>query len=197
MAHEFSEVSFGLQELLLMRFSMGSAAYTGTVINMDTDQMLSLEPQADNDQLRDSGAVTRALSVVTVIDGVLGAGAWDTEAVAVLTGSSSSSSGAQPNRVATMKHFAGGAGLPYWGLIGVAPTDDGGVVAVGLKICKANSQPALEWDGKENKFHVGEMEFVAIADSTGLIWVHKRYETAADWASARPTNAATFLAFFA
>lgn len=196
MAHEFAEVSFGLNELLVMRHLI-SGSYTGTVVNMDTDQMLSIEPQADNDTLRDSGAITRALSVTTSANFTLGMGAMDTEAIAVMTGSASTSSGTTPNRVATMKHLAGGSGLPYFGLIGVAPTDDGGVVVVGLKACKLNAIPAMEWDGKENKFHVAETEGVAIADTNNLFMVVKRYETAADWTAAKPANGAQFLAFFA
>ncbi len=199
MAHEFGEVPFGLQELLFMRYSIGSGAYTGTVVNMDSDQLFSVEPQSDNDEMRDSGAITRALSVFTKMNWTIGMGGWDVDALAIVTGSSSSSSGSTPNRVRTTKHFAGGAGLPYFGMIAAAPTDDGGVFVLGLKICKANAKPAAEWDGKENKFHVSEVEGVAIADAanSNIIFVDKQYETAADWTAAKPTNAATFLAFFA
>lgn len=195
MAHEFAEVSFSLKEILLMRYNINTGAYTGTVVSLDSDQMLSIETEADTDDLYDSGVATRGLTVVKRATFTLGAGGYDVSALSIITGSSSSTSGTTPNQIATMAHALGGAGLPYFGMIGVAPTDDGGVFTVGLKICKLNAVPGVEWDGKESKFSTSEVEGRVFGDSTTLkyFWT-RRFELASNWDSLRPTNAATFLA---
>ena len=193
MAHEFAEVSFSLKEILLMRYNINTGAYTGTVVSMDSDQMLTIETEADTDDLYDSGVATRGLTVVKRANFTLGAGGYDVTALSVLTGAASSTSGTTPNQIATMKHSLGGAGLPYFGLIGTAPTDDGGIFMVGLKICKLNAVPGVEWDGKESKFSVSEVEGRAFGDSSLNYFWTRRFETAANWDTLRPTTAATFL----
>jgi hypothetical protein len=194
MAHEFAEVSFSLKEILLMRYNINTGAYTGTVISMDSDQMLSIETEADTDDLYDSGVATRGLTVVKRATFTLGAGGYDVGALSVLTGASSSTSGTTPAQIATMTHTLGGSGLPYFGLIGAAPTDDGGIFTVGLKICKLNAVPGVEWDGKESKFSTSEVEGRVFGDSSSLkyFWT-RRFETASDWDLLRPTTAAQFL----
>lgn len=195
MAHEFAEVSFSLKEILLMRYNINAGTYSGTVVSMDSDQMLSIETEADTDDLYDSGVATRGLTVVKRATFTLGAGGYDVGALSIVTGSASSTSGTTPAQIATMAHTLGGSGLPYFGMIGAAPTDDGGILTVGLKICKLNAVPGVEWDGKESKFSTSEIEGRAFGDSTSLkyFWI-RRFETASDWNLLRPTTAATFLA---
>lgn len=194
MAHEFAEVVYSLKALLVCRWNMVSSAFEGGVATLDSDQMLSVEPQSDTDQLRDSGRISRALAVATHADLTLNNGGIDFSALAVLTGSSTATSSTTPNRRRRMKYTAGGPGLPYFGVIGEGFTDDGGLVIVGLKICKLNVFPKIELDGTENKFVISECEGIAIPDANGdLIWTQAQ-ETEGDYT--RPTDATTFGAFF-
>lgn len=199
MASEFAEVSFGLAEILVMRYVNASNTYTGALVNWETDQLYSCEPQADTDDQRDSGAVVDGITIMTMASISVGYGAWHAAAVVTAFGATASSSGTTPNQVAQHDFRAGGIGLPYIGLIAASLTQDGGVLVVGHPKLKFNSTPPMEWDGKENQFHVAEVEGRAFAVSalTGMFMRVKRFETLATWTAAKPTTAAQFAAFFA
>lgn len=194
MAHEFGEIILGLRGLLVCKFNINAGSFEGGVANLDSDQMLTVESEGDTDELRDSGKIARLLAVMTKANITITQGGIDFSALAVLTGASTETSGSTPNRRRRMKLKAGN-NLPYFGIIGEAYTDDGGVVPVGLKVCKLNKYPTITMDGTENKFQISEMEGTAICapDDDDLIYIETQ-ETLANWT--RPTDATEFGAFF-
>ena len=190
--NSFGEVSYTLTDLLVARFDFNAGTY-GNPVALSNGQMAEIEVEADNDQLRGYGQKTRLLSVNVGAKVMIGQGGIDIAALVIMAGVSTQTSGTTPNRVRTVDFSAGGAGLPYFGMIGVAATDDGGYAAVGLKAVKLNSFPKFTLDGKENKFNMSETEGYAVPVSSRLHRI-KFFETASDWTA--PTTGANFLAFF-
>ena len=123
--HSFGEVSYTLTDLLVARYDFTAGTY-GTPVALADGQMLKIEHEADNDQLRGYGQKTRLLTVTVGAKITLGQGGVDMAAMVIIAGVSTATSGTAPNRVRSVDFPAGGAGLPYWGVIGVAATDDGG-----------------------------------------------------------------------
>lgn len=177
------------------------ASYTsfgdyGTPVSLDVDQMLTFEPQADNDDLRDSGAIVDGLSVVTHATGTIGFGGITVDALNIMTGTSSSSSGTTPNRVLTRNWAAGSNGLPYFAAIGVTRASGNRRKVICIPKMILNTYPSFNMDGTENKFIINEVEFRAFADgSNSYVFIEKDYETASDYVA--PTTAVNFEAFFA
>jgi hypothetical protein len=190
--HSFGEVSYTLTDLLVARYDFTAGTY-GTPVALADGQMLKIEHEADNDQLRGYGQKTRLLTVTVGAKITLGQGGVDMAAMVIIAGVSTATSGTAPNRVRSVDFPAGGAGLPYWGVIGVAATDDGGYAVVGLQACKLNSQPVFTLDGNENKFNLSETEGYAVPVNSKLTRI-KFYETASTFTA--PTSGATFLAHF-
>lgn len=185
---------FSLVEILI-------ASYTafgdyGTPVSLDIDQMLSLEPQADTDDLRDSGAITDGLTVVTHATGTIGFGGITLSALNIMTGTSSASSGTTPNRVVTRNWDAGANGLPYFAAIGVARASGNQRKIIAIPKLLLDAYPTFTMDGTENKFIINEVAFRAFADgANSRVFIEKDYETASDYTT--PTTAETFEAFFA
>lgn len=193
MASEFAEVSFSLVEVVVAPYNSG--AYN-VPISMDKDQKVMIEFQADTDDLRDSGAVVDFLTVVTHATLTIGYGGIDHDALAILSGTSTSTSGTTPNQVRTHDWQAGADGLPYFGFIGVGRATNGARIAVGCPKAILDTFPSWELDGTQNKFIINETAGRAAADSalSNLIVRVRSYETASDYST--PDSAATFLAFF-
>ncbi|TXH08855.1 MAG: hypothetical protein E6R03_17515 [Hyphomicrobiaceae bacterium] len=190
--NSFSEVSYTLTDLLVARYDFNAGTY-GNPVALSNGQMAEIEVEADNDQLRGYGAKTRLLSVNVGAKVVIGQGGIDIAALVIMAGVSTQTSGTTPNRVRTVDFSAGGAGMPYFGMIGVAATDDGGYAVIGLQAVKLNSFPKFTLDGKENKFNVSETEGYAVPVG-GYLQRIKGLETRSDWTA--PTSGANFLAFF-
>jgi hypothetical protein len=167
------------------------------VASLAVGQTVEIEPEADNDQLRGYGVKTALLSVIVGAKTKIGMGGVDISVLAILAGVSNYTSGLTPNQKRRTRFGAGGGGLPYFGLIGVTATDDGGYMALGLQCNKLNTFPKYTLDGKENKFNLSETEAYAVPvniSSVAYLMTGRTFETPGDWTA--PTDAASFLAFF-
>lgn len=193
---EFAEISYTLTDCIVAAYNKTANTY-GVPAALANGQIVEIEAEADNDQLRGYGKKTALLSVAVGAKIKVGAGGVDSNVVAIWSGSTNATSGTTPNQVRTMKFPAGGAGLPYWGIIGTAATDDGGLKIIGLQCCKLDTHPKYTLDGKENKFNVSETDGYAIPidiSSVSYLMVVKDVETASAWVA--PLVGANFLNFF-
>ena len=194
MAHEFGEIGYSLSEVLVSAYNITADTYADAIGNLDSDQMVEIDPQADTDELRDSGKVTRLLAVTIKLAGKISHGGYDWDVLAAICGVSNATSGTTPNRVRTTTIPT--KKLGYFGLIGVMDTDDDGVIVVGVRSAKLLKRPKYTFDGTANKFVVNDdVGFTGIYVGNVLEEV-KTYETASDWTAAKPTDGATFKAFF-
>lgn len=170
----------------------------GTPISAAIGQTLEVDPEHDTDKLPGYGVTMRLLSVARGAKIKIGMGGVDVDFLAVTAGVSNYTSNLTPNQRRRTRFPAGGAGLPYFGAIGLTPTDDGGVAAIGLQGCKLDKYPKYTADGKTNKFNMSEIEGYAIPvaiSSVLYLMTVRTYETAALWTA--PASGADFLAFFA
>lgn len=193
---EFAEVSYTLTDCIVAAYNKTANTY-GVPAALASGQIVEIEAEADNDELRGYGKKTAKLSVITGAKIKFGAGGIDSNVMAIVGGITNSTSGTTPNQVRVQKWGAGGAGLPYWGLIGTAATDDGGLKIVGLQCCKLDTFPKFTLDGKENKFNVSETDGSAIPidiSSVSYLMVTRDVETASGWVA--PLVGANFLNFF-
>lgn len=193
---EFAELSYTLTDCIVAAYNKTANSYS-TPIALADGQMIEIEAEADTDQLRSYGKKKALLTVTIGAKIKVGAGGVDFDAFAVMTGMSNYTSGLTPNQKRTTRVSAGGAGLPYFGVIGVSATDDGGLAAVGLQCCKLNAFPKFMLDGNENKFNMSETEGyavpVAVSGNDELMQI-ETYELAANWTA--PNSGANFLTFF-
>jgi len=193
---EFAEIAYTLTDCIVAAYSKTLNSYS-TPIALADGQMIEIEPEADNDKLPSYGVTGALLSVLRGAKVKLGAGGVDFDAFAAMTGMSNYTSGLTPNQKRTTRVRAGGSGLPYFGVIGVAPTDDGGLEAVGLQCVKLDAFPKFTLDGKANKFNMSETDGyaipIAVASVLELIQIES-YEQASMWTA--PATGANFLAFF-
>lgn len=193
---QFAEVSYTLTDCIVAAYNKTANTYS-TVGSLASGQMVEIEPEADNDALRGYGAKTALLSVITGAKLMFGAGGVDRSVMEIVAGVTNSTSGTTPSQVAKTTYKAGGAGLPYFGLIGVAATDDGGLKVIGLQCCKLDTFPKFTLDGNENKFNLSETGGSAIPiaiSSDSVLMVGRDIETAADWVA--PANGTNFKFFF-
>lgn len=193
---EFGEVSYTLSDLLVAAYSISGDTFS-TPASMASGQTLEVESDADTDQLKGYGVTTRLLTVVRGSKLKFAAGGVDTSVMAIIGGVANYTSGLTPNQKRRTRQPAGGGGLPYFGTIGTAPTDDGGLMALGLYACKLDKTPKFTFDGKENKFNMWESEGYAIPfviSGAYYMWVTRFYETASDYTT--PADGTAFKAFF-
>jgi len=189
---EFGEIAYSLSAIRIATYNIATDTYGATVVSLDQDQILDFSPQADNDTMRDSGKITKALTVTTHGEIQIQAGGYDFSAWAVLFGASNATSGTTPNQVRTTTFPD--IVLGYFGAIGEAVTDDGGLLVIGLRCCKLNNRPKTVLDGQENKFIIqDDLQGMALYVGNVLDEM-KTYETPGDYTA--PTDAATFKAFF-
>lgn len=168
-----------------------------TPADLAIGQIVEVEPEADNDQLRSYGSIKRLLTVVIGAKLKIGMGGVDISAMAIMCGISNYTSGLTPNQMRRSLWGAGGSGLPYFGMIGTMASDDGGILAVGLQCCKLNTFPKFTLDGKANKFNVSETDAYAVPvaiSSVDYVMVTRAFETASGYVA--PTTGANFLTFF-
>lgn len=193
MAFEFGEVLYSLNEVLVVSYDIVADTY-GTPAGLEGDQEFEVDPQTDTDTLRDSGKMVRKLAITVGANIKIAAGGFDWNVLAILFDAATSTSGGTPNQVRTITYP--NKSLPYFGAMGVAETDDGGVAVVGLRCAKLQKRAKYMFDGKTNKFMInddlnGEALFVG-----DVLEEVKGYETKADWTAAKPTDGAGFKAFF-
>jgi hypothetical protein len=185
---------YTLTEIMIAAYTRDTDVY-GTPIALEADHQFTVEPQADTDQMRDSGQITRALTVVTSANVTIGAGGVDFDELVILEGAVKTTYVQGGGNVIAAQTAAGGAGLPYFGAIGRAATDAGEVAVVGIRCMKLNAPLKKQFDGTANKFMVNEAQGIALAISN-LVDVWKYYEDDDHWTTLRPDNAAKFKDFF-
>ncbi len=173
---------FTLNQVLIALHTRSTDTY-GTPYDLDADQIFEVDPQADTDTMRDSGQVTRKLAVFTHANISITAGGVDFLALNILTNGTAGQSYFKP--------VAGGAGLNYFGAIGVASSDEGKILVVGLRSCKLDTIPMIKFDGQTNKFNVSDMKGSALAIDQ-RVFIGQVYDNLAAWNSAKPTDGATF-----
>lgn len=193
---EFAELNYTLSGLMVAQYLIRSNTY-GPPSAISDGQMVEVEFEADNDKLPAWGAYGALLSVIKGAKLKFGAGGVDADVLHAIGGMTNVTSGAAGSRRRKSRLAAGGAGMNYFGMIGAGPTDDGGLIAIGLQACKLNTFPKWTFDGKTNKFNMSETEGYAIPRTVGssfIVPTIEFWEDAPDFVW--PTNAATFLAFF-
>lgn len=192
MTRPFGEVSYTLKKLIVASYNIVANTY-GTPAVVADGQMMVSEPEADTDKMRGYGVFTRGLAVPIGATVTFKAGGIDIEALKIVAGATVTTTGTAPNRIRKVTLPAGGAGLPYFGVIGVSATDDGGVAVIGLQAVKLDTVPRYEANGEENKFNVMETTGYAFPQG-GVLETIKFYETEADFDA--PDTGAEFLAWF-
>lgn len=192
MAREFAEISYTLVDLVVARYNKNTGAY-GTPERVEDGQMFVAEPESDNDKLRGYGVYTEGLSVPIGCKISLSMGGVDFSVLGIIAAITSASSGTTPNQVRTVDTPAGGSGLPYFGVLGVAATEDGGTVIMGHKRVKLDAVPKYTMDGTQNKFNLSEAAGYSFPEN-GKLHRIKAHETAANWT--RPADGTAFAAFF-
>lgn len=186
MANPSQIYPFTLQGIQIASYDISADTY-GTPYDLDADQIMDIDPQADTDQMRDSGMITRLLTVITHANFSITQGGIDFMALGTLTNGVSGQSYWEPE--------AGKTGLKYFGVLGVASLDNDGVVVAGLRACKLDTAPMVKFDGQSNKFSVGDMKGKAIAvttSSVNRIFRFKRYASIAAWEAVKPANGTDF-----
>jgi hypothetical protein len=193
MPRPYGEVMYTLSGIIIARYNIVANTF-GTPVVVDDGQMAVFEPEADTDKMRGYGQHTRGLTVPIGSKVTLKAGGIDYSAYEVMSGATITDSGSTPNQVRTVDTLAGGAGLPYFGVIGVGETDDGGKFVCGHKAIKLDTIPKREFNGETNKFMLWETAGYSFPQNNKIDRI-KVYESAAGWVV--PTTGAEFLAFFA
>jgi hypothetical protein len=193
MPRPFGELAYTLTDLVIAAYNPTTDTF-GTPETVDDGQMFVAEPEADTDKLRGYGQYTAGLAVPIGSKITFKSGGLDFSALAIIAKALVSESGASGNRVRTTKLPAGGAGLGYFGAIGVAATDDGGVLVVGHYKVKLDTTPKVELNGETNKFIVWETAGYSFPVG-GFLEVMKNYEAAGDWV--KPATGVAFKNFFA
>lgn len=182
---------YSLWEILVAGTNADASVYNDPV-ELYKDQIFTVTPVHDTDEQRDSGAVSSFLSVPTHGELTVQSGGIPFAALVEMVGMSTSTSGA----VVTLDYEAG-TDLPYFGAIGVAPTEDNRFLAIGLYKAKLSAVPSINFDGTTNSWNVSEGSGVALAKaSVRKFHRMKIYDTLTDWETAKPTTGAEFLSFF-
>lgn len=160
MAIQFGEVNYALRDLRVSRYLSATATYDTASTTLDYAAECSFDYMVDNDVLPAFGMNVEALSVITHIEGVIRNGSASRDALFIVAGGVSVSSGTTPTRTATYELQSGGSGLPYFGMVARYAALDGSSVTVGFRKCKLDAPPG--WKVEQNKFRIAEMKFKAL-----------------------------------
>jgi hypothetical protein len=193
---EFAELNYTLSDVIVAQYLKTTNTY-GPPASLSDGQMVEIEFEADNDKLPSYGRFGALLSVIKGAKLKFGAGGVDADVLHAIGGMTNTTSGAAGSRRRKSRLLAGGAGMNYFGLIGSGPTDDGGLIVIGLQAAKLNTFPKWTLDGKTNKFNMSETEGYAIPvtiGSSSVLPTIEFWEDEADYTA--PASAANFLAFF-
>ena len=189
------ENPYSLIEIILTGYTRSTNSYSDTIVSLDADQVFDVDPQHDTDDQRDSGGISAVLSVKTHSVVKVGYGGLSFNALATMIGATVAESGSGATLVRTLTKRATGTILPYFGAIGVSPSEDGSVLVCGLRAIMLDKEPQVTFDGKTNKFLMNEGQGKAVSIG-GMVDHWKAYATQALWDAAKPTDGATFLAWF-
>lgn len=150
--------------------------------------------EADTDEIQTGGLMTDLLTVTTHGTATLSNAAFNYEALLAMLGTAvvGSESGSTPNQSATVDLLVGGAGLGYFGLIGLFTSQDGANVLAGLPKAMLTEVPGVNVG--QNQFRRVDVPLRFIAPSTT---VRKACRIVLNESAASvPTDASGFAAFF-
>lgn len=193
MPRPFGEIQYTLTDLIVAKYDPVADTY-GTPVRIDDGQMFVSEPESDNDKMRGYGVITRGLSVPIGSKISLKAGGCDSDAMEAIANFTNSISGTSGNYIRKTIKPAGGAGLPYFGVLGVAATEGGGKSVIGLRAVMLDAIPKSEFNGEENKYVIYETEGYSFVIDTGVLETMKTYQAAADFSA--PVSGAAFKTWF-
>lgn len=187
MTVNYADVVFTLTGLKVAPWLVGNS-YSPTAVDLGYPSELSFTIQADADQIKALGMLVELLSVITHVEGKIKNAALDSEASYVMTGHATTSSGSTPNRTGTIDYIAGGAGMPYFGVVGSLAGLNGSNLLVGIRKAKLNMPPAMVVE--QNKFRMADTDFKGVVPdtTTGKLFRLRKYETA----GSIPTDLNTF-----
>jgi hypothetical protein len=192
----YGEVAYTLIDLLVASCDVVDDTY-GTPESVPAGRSVEVSFEHDNNVMPGYGRIVRRNSIEKSASLSIGAGGVPHAALAIMMGASIGESGSTPNRLRTMHTVAGGAGMPYFGMIAVAATDDGGVFVVALRACMLNARPTINIDGENNTFVMSDAEAAGDAPFTdGIIAISRSYESLDDWLTVSPEDGTEFKALF-
>lgn len=158
-----SSVPQSIYTLTALRVARWTGTTYGTPVLLAEGQTLQFEPQADTDQKKAYGLMKRLLTVFTHVNITVGVGLIQADAMWVMTGLAQSSTGPSGEETQRLGWDAGGAGLPYFAVVGTFASDDSGDVAIGIPLCKLDAPVSLS--SEQNKFMLPESSGMGIANS--------------------------------
>lgn len=195
MALGVGENPYSLSEILVVSYNKVTDTYSDTIVSLDPDQIFDVDPQHDTDQQRNSGAVSAGLSVKTHSVVTVGFGGIPLSALAIMIGLTISDSGSGETLIRDITKLNAGNIMPYFGAIGVSPSEGGGVFVNALRAVMLDKEPQVKFDGTGNKFIMNEAPGIAFSIS-GVVDKWKIYATPTLWESNKPSDGTEFKAFF-
>lgn len=177
MARSHSEIVFTLNKLMIGSYNILADTF-GTAVELPEPQTFEFGFEADTDQIKAQGYMRHTLAVTTHATFKLASAGIPFAALAVLTGASNSSSVVSPNQLRRLNFSAGGAGLPYFAIVGQMVGEQGDDIWVGLPCCKLSMPPG--WKAEQNKFVIGETKGLAIKPDTRNLVYYFGHETAVE-----------------
>lgn len=185
---KYGEIPYTLFEVLLFSYDSINDTY-GDAYELPNDREFTVEPQAQTDELYDSGMVAEALTVATHATFTLGTGGYPSDTIRIMEGGTIGYDGSGDIRELDAR--AGGEGLPYFGGIGVAASKGGGLYIAGFGKGILDAPLQYSFNGEENAFVTQEAGGRLLARNGRF---HKRrwYRTLDMWISNRPTTGADF-----
>lgn len=174
-----SGVPQSIYTLTDLRVARWDGTQYGTVVSLAEGQTLEFEPQADTDQKKSYGLMTRLLSVFTHININIGLGLIQANAWWVMVGVEQSETGNSGDKTQSLGVDGGGAGLPYFGVVGNFASDDAGDVVIGIPRVKLDAPPALS--SEQNQFILPESSAVGIANTLStnpkrILWIDQNQQ---------------------
>jgi len=158
-----SGVPQSIYTLTDLRVARWDGTTYGTPVSLAEGQTLEFEPQADTDQKKSYGLITRLLSVFTSVNITIGVGLIQANAWWVMIRLAVSETGDSGDKIQSLGVDGGGAGLPYFGVVGNFASDDAGDVAIGIPRVKLDAPPSLA--SEQNQFILPESSAVGIANT--------------------------------
>lgn len=174
-----SGVPQSIYTLTDLRVARWDGTQYGTVVSLAEGQTLEFEPQADTDQKKSYGLVTRLLSVFTMVNITIGVGLIQANAWWVMVGVDKSETGDSGDKTQSLGIDGGGAGFPYFGVVGNFASDDAGDVVIGIPRVKLDAAPSLS--SEQNQFILPESSAVGIANTLSanpkrIVWIDQNQQ---------------------
>jgi len=178
----FGNVPFNITSMVVCAQN-ASGAHTGDPVRLANGQMMSIDPESEKlDPLMGYGKRVELATILLSATFSLSQGGLDLAAWKILTGLTLDESGTTPNQGQEAHKAAGGAGLPYFGLIGSLASTNSSNVLMGLCRAKLDNMPSL--NAEQNNFVIPEVEGETIRNPGSgyedVPFIIKTYETAAE-----------------